>query len=123
MKKSILRCIIYVAIAALTYYGYLAWRAGRNLVTLNVRDMPIREVVRKIERQTWELIVTHRDVEGKVTLNVKDQPLEAVLAILGSRSRCVAIWSLRKAAGRTCKCAGPASAECSARTCGARTTW
>ena len=88
MKKSVLRCIIYALLGVLAWFGYTAWRASKNLVTLNVRDMAVRDVVRKISRQTWEIIVTHKDVDGKITMNVKDQPLEAVLAIIGDQTGC-----------------------------------
>ena len=88
MNKALARCVVYVVLAALTWFGYLAWRASKNLVTLDVRDMPLRDVVRKIEWQTWELIITHKDVDGKVTMNVKNQPLEAVLGIVADQLGC-----------------------------------
>ena len=42
MKKPIIRSVIYVIVAALAWFGWLAFRASKNLVTLNVRDMPVR---------------------------------------------------------------------------------
>src|SRR5881296_3682432 len=67
--------------AVLLYVGWLAVRAHRNLVTLNVR-----KVVKKIEWQTWEIIFVHKDVQGKVTLNVRKMPLEQVLRIVGDQT-------------------------------------
>src|SRR5437773_790899 len=72
--------------AVLVYGGWLAIRAHRNLVTLNVRNMDVREVVKKIEWQTWESIFVHKDVQGKVTLNVRKMPLEQVLRIVGDQT-------------------------------------
>ena len=88
MKKPIVRIVLYVVLGALAYFAWLAHRASRNLVTLNVRNAPLRDVVRSIERQTWELILTHKEVDGKVTLNVKDARLEDVLQILGEQVSC-----------------------------------
>src|SRR6185369_7174157 len=69
--------------AAVLYGGYRAYRAHANLVTLNVRNMEVRQVVSKLEWQTWEHIVVSKDVGGKVTLNVHNVPLEGVLNIIG----------------------------------------
>ena len=67
-------------------FTYVAVRAYRDLVTLDVRDMEVREVVKKIEWQTWENIYVQKEVEGKVTLNVHDMPLESVLDIIGEQT-------------------------------------
>ena len=65
--------------AAIGYASWFAWRAHRNLVTLDVRNMEVRQVVKKISWQTWEEIFVHKDVRGKVTLKVRKMPLEQVL--------------------------------------------
>jgi len=88
MKKPIVRILLYLLVGGMVYYAWLAHRASRNLVTLNVRNAPLRDVVRSLERQTWELILTHKDVDGKVTLNVKDARLEDVLQIIGEQISC-----------------------------------
>ena len=62
--------------------GGKALQAQKNLVTLDVRDADVRDVLRKIEWQTWETIVVHKDVKGKVTLQVVKVPLEEVLGII-----------------------------------------
>jgi hypothetical protein len=54
--------------AAIGYASWFAWRAHRNLVTLDVRNMEVRQVVKKISWQTWEDIFVHKDVQGNVTL-------------------------------------------------------
>src|SRR5258708_15538875 len=63
--------------------GYRVYRAHANLVTLNVHNMEVRQVVSKIEWQTWERILVNKDVSGKVTLDVHSVPLEEVLGIIG----------------------------------------
>jgi len=76
--------------------GYRAYLAHQNLVTLDVRDMDVRDVLRKCEWQTWETIVVHKDVKGKVTLNVRKMPLEEVLGIIGDQTstRATAVYPI-----------------------------
>jgi hypothetical protein len=71
----------------LGYGAHFAWRAHRNLVTIDVRDMDVRKVVGKMEWQTWEDIHVHKEVQGKITLKVINTPLEEVLRIVGSQSQ------------------------------------
>src|SRR5436190_17414262 len=93
-RTKLLPILALVAVVILGYAVWVAVRAHRNLVTLNVRNMEVREVVKKIERQTWERIFVHADVQGKVTLNVHNAPLEEVLKIIGDQtfSRSSAIY-------------------------------
>ncbi len=76
--------------------GYKAYLANKNLVTLEVRNADVRDVIRKIEWQTWETIVVNKEVNGKVTLNVREVPLEEVLGIIGEQtsSRATAVYPL-----------------------------
>jgi hypothetical protein len=67
-------------------FAYFGIRAHRNLVTLHVRDMELRDVVRKIEWQTWEKIYLNKEASGKVTLNVDSVPLESVLPIIAEQT-------------------------------------
>ena len=82
MKKRIVTYLAAALAVVLVWFGYAAWRAHGNLVTLDVRDASVRDVARMIERQTWEIILINKEVEGKVTLKVKDAPLEDVLSII-----------------------------------------
>lgn len=82
MKKRIITYLAAALAVVLVWFGYAAWRAHGNLVTLDVRDASVRDVARMIERQTWEIILINKEVEGKVTLKVKDAPLEDVLSII-----------------------------------------
>ncbi len=96
MKPRITLILVLLLGAAGLYGTWISLRAHRNLVTLNVRNMDVRQVVKKIEWQTWERILVHQDVEGKVTLNVRRAPLEDVLGILGEQtsSRWSALYPL-----------------------------
>ena len=82
VKKRIYLWSSILAVLALFWLGGKAWQAHKNLVTLDVRDADVRDVLKKIEWQTWETIVVHKDVKGKVTLNVVKVPLEEVLGII-----------------------------------------
>jgi hypothetical protein len=94
------RRTIWVAAAmagvAAIYGGWCAYLAWRDLVTLDVRNMDVRAVVKKIERQTWETILVEKSVEGKVTLNVRRAPLPEVLRLIASQtfSRSTVIYPL-----------------------------
>jgi len=85
MKRFLLRTGLVLLLFGIAYTAYTAWRAY-NAVTLNVRNMDVREVVRKIERQTGQSITVHSNVQGKVTLNVRRMPLEDVLEIVGDQT-------------------------------------
>jgi hypothetical protein len=85
VKRRIVAWGIVAAVALLSYGGYIVWRAQRNLVTLDVRNMDVRKVVSKIEWQTWERILVHNDVQGKVTFKVERVPIEEVLNIISDQ--------------------------------------
>jgi hypothetical protein len=68
------------------WFGRLAWRAHRNLVTLHARNMPLADVVRSLEWQTWEHIRFDKRLGAKITLNVKDAPLSDVLDLVADRA-------------------------------------
>ena len=72
--------------AAIGYASWFAWRAHGNLVTLDVRNMEVRQVVKKISWQTREDIFVHKDVQGNVTLKVRKMPLEQVLRLVGDQT-------------------------------------
>jgi hypothetical protein len=85
-RKQIIAAAVLLACGVAAYVGWAAWRAHSNLVTLNVRNMDVREVVRKIQWQTWENIYVDQHVQGKVTLRVRGMPLDEVLRIVGEQS-------------------------------------
>jgi hypothetical protein len=84
------RQLVIILAAALVlsglWFGRLAWRAHRNLVTLHARNMPLADVVRSLERQTWERIRFDKRLGAKITLNVKDAPLSDVLDLVADRA-------------------------------------
>jgi hypothetical protein len=75
-----------ILLAGAIYGGWLAWLAHHDLVTLNVRNMDVRQVVKKIERQTWEEILVDKSVQGKITLRVRRMPLRNVLRRVGEQA-------------------------------------
>ncbi|MDB6036851.1 MAG: hypothetical protein JWM99_692 [Verrucomicrobiales bacterium] len=66
--------------------GWAAIRVHSKLVTLDVRNMEVRKVVKKVEWQTWETILVQSNVQGNVTINVRKAPLDKVLAIIGEQT-------------------------------------
>ena len=93
MKKTFW---IAVIVAVLAYGGRLTWRAHRDLVSLDVHDAELSQVVRSLRWQTWEPIFVGPNVTGRVTLRVRNQPLEVVLDILNDQvnGRWTAVYPL-----------------------------
>jgi hypothetical protein len=96
MKKRILTILALLLAVGALWFGWSAYRASRKLVTLDVRNMPVRQVCKLIERQTWETIHVAKEVDGKVTLRVKDTPLDDVLGIVAEQvnARSSAVYPL-----------------------------
>lgn len=87
MKTKYLWGSVAVLLAlAGTWAGHVLWCAHRNLVTLHVRNAPLAEVIRKIERQTWEHISVDPKLNSLITLNVRNKPLSEVLDRIGQQS-------------------------------------
>ena len=85
-SKKIITYGSALLVLAAIYFGRAAYRAHLNLVTLDVRDMDVREVVNKMEHQTWEVIFVEKAVEGKITMQVEKMPLEEALRLVGSQA-------------------------------------
>jgi len=77
--KLILLAVAGVLVVAGLWLAPSAWRAHKKLVTLHVRNAPLAEVIRRIERQTHETIRFDQKLDAKVTLDVKNKPLTEVL--------------------------------------------
>ncbi len=94
MKKSTLWLGLALAVTASA--SRLAWRVHCDLVTLEVRSLPLRDVVSKLRWQTWEPIYVGKEVDGLVTLRVENQPLEVVLNIINEQvsGRWTAVYPL-----------------------------
>ncbi|MBI4663102.1 MAG: hypothetical protein HY735_30205 [Verrucomicrobia bacterium] len=77
--KSLLLGIVTLLAAGGWWVGQAVWRAHRQLVSLDVRNAPLAEVLRKIERQTWKKIRAEKALDARITLHVADKPLPDVL--------------------------------------------
>ena len=82
MNKKLLWSGGTLAVLGAAWLIYAICFAGSDLVTLDVRNMEVREVVKKMEHQTRRSISVNKEVEGKITLTVHKVPLEAVLNII-----------------------------------------
>jgi len=80
MKTKYLLLGIGALLAAATFWGgRAAWEMHQQLVTLDVRNMPLAEVLRKVERQTWKKIRAEQSLDARITLHVRNKPLSYVL--------------------------------------------
>jgi len=71
--------------------GRAAWQIRHQLITLDIRNMPLAEVLRKVERQTWKKLRAEKNLEARITLHVKNKPLSYVLDRLAEQAG--ARWS------------------------------
>ncbi len=96
MKTKYVLVGILILVAAALWAGRLAWHVHRQLVTLNVRNAPLSEVLRSLEKQTWKKIRAEKALaEVRVTLRVTNKPLPAVLDRLAAQAG--ARWTTRYA--------------------------
>ena len=70
--------------------GRAVWARRHGLVSLGVRNAPLGEVIRTLERQTGEKIALDRKLDGLVTLKVSRKPLPNVLDRIAQQ--CGASW-------------------------------
>ncbi len=77
--KYLLLVIGLLLVAGAIWGGRVAWQMRHQLVTLDVRNMPLAEVLRKVERQTWKKIRAEQSLDARITLHVKNKPLSYVL--------------------------------------------
>jgi hypothetical protein len=89
-KSLLLGASVLLVVAGL-WFGRRAWQAHHKLVTLNVRNAALGDVLRKIEKQTWEKIRVEKSLDARITLHVKDKPLKYVLDRVGEQAG--ASWS------------------------------
>jgi hypothetical protein len=83
--------LIVCAVAALALFAVMKLRAGRNRVTLNMRNAPLREVTEAIRKQTGIPIYVHKDIDASITLNVKARPVDEVLGLITDQAN--ASWA------------------------------
>jgi hypothetical protein len=92
MKTKYWRLGIGALLAGVALWGgRVAWQIRHQLVSLDVRNMPLNEVLRKVERQTWNKIRAEKNLDTRITLHVKNKPLSYVLDRLAEQAG--ARWS------------------------------
>jgi hypothetical protein len=89
--KYVLSGIGILLAASALWVGRMAWRVKYQLVTLNVRNAPLAQVLRKVEWQTWKKIRAEKALDARITLHVKNKPLSYVLDRLAEQAG--ARWS------------------------------
>jgi len=77
--KYWLLVISALLVAGGLWFGRVAWRTRQGLVTLDVRNVSLADVLRQIERQTWKKIRAEKTLDAQITLRVTKQPLGEVL--------------------------------------------
>lgn len=76
--------LTWLAVAAVLALGTL-WaaratsRAHRQIVTLDVREMPLNDVLKRVQHQTRQTIRAEKALDARITLHVKNKPLPEVL--------------------------------------------
>jgi hypothetical protein len=90
-KKLLLFGATVLVVGAAAWAGRAIYRAKKNIVTLDVYNAPLADVIKQMERQTHETILAGKGLDAKVTLAVKNVPLDEALDHL-SRSAS-ANWS------------------------------
>ena len=82
-RRALLITAALTLVAA--YAGRLAWRAHRDIVSLTANDLALRDVIKKLQWQTWESIEVNKEVDGRISLTVSDQPLPVVLDLIAAQ--------------------------------------
>ena len=82
-KKYFIIGLAIVFGAGVAWAGRAFYRAHYNLVTLDVYNAPLAEVVKQMAHQTREPILLSDGMQAKVTLKVKNLPLDQALDKLG----------------------------------------
>ena len=85
-RRIILLCAAALVVVGLAWAGRTIYRAKMNIVTIDVYNAPLADVIKKLERQTWETILARADLQTKVTLKVKNVPLDEALDQLGRQA-------------------------------------
>lgn len=88
MKKFVQRFLVLTALALAVWFAWVISRARTDLVTLNVRELPLHEVIHKIQTQTWEHIWIAGDDSKPITLNVRKIPLGQALELIARQTGC-----------------------------------
>ncbi len=84
--KHVVQGLILVLVAGGLWVGRVAWRVRHQLVTVRVRNVPLAEVLKSVERQTRTKIRAEQGLETRITLRVADKPLAYVLDRLAEQA-------------------------------------
>lgn len=85
-KRILLISMTVLVVAGGAWIGRAIYRARKNIVSLDVYNAPLADVINQLERQTRETILTRGDIQSKVTLKVKNVPLDTALDQLGRQA-------------------------------------
>jgi hypothetical protein len=84
--KYVVLGLILVLAAGGLWVGRVAWRVRHQLVTLRVRNVPLAEVLKSVERQTRTKIRAEQGLDTRITLRVSSKPLAYVLDRLAEQA-------------------------------------
>lgn len=98
-SRSVGSVAVLCVLLGMVAFGRAAWRAHRDLVSLDVQNEPVREVIGSLERQTWDTIYCDANLTSRITLKVYDQPLCSVLNLVADQAG--ARWQRVFAVGET----------------------
>jgi hypothetical protein len=84
MKKPYL---VLFSIVAVVFAGYWIhdWWVSRGLVTLDAKDAPVLQVLKKVERQSGYAILARTNMAQKVTVHFRRTPVEEALSVLADQ--------------------------------------
>jgi hypothetical protein len=89
-KVMVIGTAVLVLAVIGTWAGRSVWAKRHGLVTLSVRNAPLKEVIQKLERQTGEKIPVDRKLDGLVTMDISRKPLASALDRIAEQ--CGASW-------------------------------
>jgi hypothetical protein len=81
-KRRTLIAVVSVAFAATLATFWASSRHYSNGVNLDVQNMEVRSVVKKVEKQTGVTVIISDAVQGKLTLFLHDTPVELALELI-----------------------------------------
>lgn len=84
--KYVLLGITTLLLAGVGWIGWNTWLRNHDLVTLNVRNKALQEVVRLVEKQVRGKLSVDPKLDAKVTLSVTRRPLAEVLDLISEQS-------------------------------------
>jgi hypothetical protein len=81
-QKTIISATVLLVLLAVTYWIWSNW----GLITVEVQDKPLAEIIRSIEKQGGIILKTNMDTSRKVTMHVHKVPLTEALETLAERT-------------------------------------